>query len=405
MVKQVNMKKIINYLIIFMALVLVSCEEDDSRGQFPVDETPPGTVSDVQVLNEPGLSVITYVPPTDADLLYVQAKYLNDLGKEAIVRGSSFTNTIELPGFSKQRKVNVVITAVDKSQNIGNPVTTEIEPLDNPIHDILQSIEWWEVFGGVKLKWTNEEEQEVVIEFLRENTVTNSFEFYENIYTQAQSLEQAVRGLEAKETNFGYLVRDKYGLRTDTVSFTATPYFEEQVSSSAVRQLSHPSHFSFPYSDSFSVLWDGNTAKQSYSIKNNEGGPVWFTMDFNEPIKYSRFTMWCRPDFVYAHSQPRHIKLLGTNDPTVANDPDSEEGWEVIGEWIDQKPSGGDASDAPTEEDKLYFSSGMEFETDINAGFYQYVRFVSVESWGDTDRMWLGELRFWGQKKSMNNEE
>lgn len=399
------MKNIRYYLIVFMALVIVSCEEEDSRGQFPVDDTPPGMVSDVQVQNQPGLSVITYVPPTDADLLYVQASYINDLGKEAIVRGSSFTNSMELPGFSKQKKVNIKLTAVDKSQNIGNPVTVEIEPLDNPIHDILASIEWWEVFGGVKLKWTNEEEEEVVIEFLRENTVTEKFEFYENIYTEAQSLEKAVRGLEAVETNFAYLVRDQYGLRTDTISFSATPFFEEQVSSPAVRELSHAPHFSFPYSEPYSVLWDGNTGKQSYSIKNTEGGPVWFTMDFNEQIKYSRFTMWCRPDFIYAHSQPRHIRLLGTNDPTVANDPVSEEGWEVIDEWIDQKPSGGDANDTPTEEDEQYFASGMEFEIDINAGFYQYVRFISVESWGDTDRMWLGELRFWGQKKSMNDEE
>ena len=121
-------------------------------------------------------------------------------------------------------------------------------------------------------------------------------------------------------------------------------------------------------------------------------------MDMGEKIKLSRFKMWSRNDFIYGHSQPRHIVLLGTNDLALANNPTSEDGWETIGEWYDEKPSGNSADVSPTEEDIAYFNAGMDFEVDISSGSYKYLRFVTLESWGKTDRMWLAELRFWGQR-------
>ncbi|MCK0158291.1 DUF4959 domain-containing protein [Cellulophaga sp. F20128] len=394
------MKNTVFYLIVIMALFSMSCEEDDNRGQFAVDHKAPGLVSEIKVENEKGFSVLTYTNPLDEDLLYVEAKYINSLGNEAIVRASAFTNTMKLNGFLRSAKVPVDVIAVDKSLNASKATQIEIEPLDNTMFDVFESLNFQAAFGGIKLFWMNEAEQELVIDFLIYNQESNTFSDYESIFTTAVSVNQTVRGLEAVENEFGVVIRDEYGQRTDTLKFKASPFFEEQIDPVAFRELPHnPDFNTISFTTGFASMFNGAVGKDSYSIFGSGIDRVYFTMDLGEKIKLSRFKMGIRFDFVYAHSQPRHILLLGTNDAAIANDPlsvDSE--WNAIGEWYDEKPSGNPANIAPTEEDQTAFDKGIDFEIDINASSYQYLRFVTLESWGQTDRMWLGELTFWGER-------
>ncbi len=391
-------------MIFCMVFILASCDEDNERGQFSVDSKAPGQVSDIQVVNEKGASRLSFKPPLDEDLLYVEAKYINSLGKEMTVRSSAFTNTMELVGFLKSSVVPVKLIAVDKSMNQSESIEVMIEPLDNAMFDMLATIDYWAIFGGVKLNWVNEAEQELVVEFLEQNSETGLYDTYQNFYTQSPALAVSVRGLDAEESNFGVVLRDEFGQRTDTVKFTETPYFEEQLDDTKFRELPHNTDFNAAsFTTGFASLWN-NSVSDSYSIMGADIGKTYFTMDFGEKYKLSRFKMWTRSDFTYAHSQPKHIVLYGTDDETVANDPLSEDGWDVIGEWEDEKPSGKPAGAALTDEDLAYFNSGMDFEVDIDADSYRYIRFVTLETWGGTDRMWLAELRFWGQLNSMSDE-
>ncbi|SIR31642.1 DUF4959 domain-containing protein [Maribacter ulvicola] len=393
------MKKIIFYSIISMSLGIMSCEEDDNRGQFPIDSTPTGIVTDIKVQNEKGYSVLTYTKPTDEDLLYVEAEYINSLGNEVVVRASAFTNTMKLNGFLNSKKVPVKVYAIDKSFNYSEVTKVEIEPLDNPMFDILESMTYNAIFGGIGLSWQNATEEDIIVEFLTFNSESATYENFKSIYSTASDIDVKIRGLEAISSEYGAVIRDEFGQRTDTLKFNATPLFEEQIESDNFRELPHnPDFNAVSYNDGFGVLWNGSTGKESYSIFGSGIDKVYFTMNLGEEIKLSRFKMWSRNDFIYGHSHPRRIVLLGTNDQAIANNPTSEDGWETIGEWYDEKPSGNSAEIAPTEEDIAYFNAGMDFEVDINASSYQYLRFVTLESWGKTDRMWLAELRFWGQR-------
>jgi hypothetical protein len=397
------MRHVIFFLLI-IAVSITACKEDDDRGQFAIDSIPPGVVTNVTVQNEKGFSIVSYSNPLDEDLLYVEANYVNSLGNQSIVRASAYSNSMKLNGFLRSKTHKVKLFAVDKSFNKSEIVEAEIEPLDNPMFDILSSMNFNAVFGGVGLQWENTVEQEVVVEFLTHDVENNTYSNYKNFYTKAPELDVKVRGLEAVESQFGVVVRDEFGQRTDTTFFSLTPLFEEEIDSEKFRQMPHnPDFDTKSYSMSFSSLFNREAGGESYSIFGSGIGKVYFTMDFGEEIKLSRFKMWSRNDFTYAHSQPRHIVLVGTNDEDVANDPYSESGWTEIGEWYDEKPSGNPASTAPTDEDKSYFNAGMDFEVDVAAGTYRYIRFVTLESWGKTDRMWLAELRFWGQK--VNGDE
>ncbi len=396
------MKNIIFYLALScVTLLVMSCEEEDARGQFPIDGTPPGAVSEVSVQNEKGYSVITYSNPLDEDLLYVEANYINSLGKEAIVRASAYSNTMKLTGFLKSKKVPVSVFAVDKSFNKSKTIQIEVEPLDNPMFDVLASIEYQAIFGGVGLSWINATNQDVVVEFLTVND--NIYTTYESFFSNATNIEVSVRGLEAVEAEFAVVVRDEFGQRTDTLTFSATPLFEELISPENFRELAHnPAFDPLSFNTGFSTLWNDNISHpDSYSIFGGGIGKVYFTMDLGEEIKLSRFKMWSREDFIYTHSMPRHIRLLGTNDQALANDPSDKEGeWEVIGEWYDQKPSGGEESDPETDEDLEHFFAGIDFDVDVEVGSYRYLRFTTLESWGKIDRMWMSELKFWGQKQN-----
>lgn len=383
-----------------MTLLITSCETDDDRGQFATDGTPPGKVTDIKVLNEKGSSVLTYTTPQDADLLYVEAKYNNSSGKETIVRASAFTNTMQLNGFLRSEKIPVEVFAVDKSFNKSKITPVEIEPLDSAIFDVLDSMSYQAIFGGVEISWENEAEQDIVIEFLRFNKKENTYDNYRNTYSKAPSLDVSIRGLNAKKTDFAILIRDEFEQRTDTLKFEATPLYEEQIDPKKFRELpNNPNFDTSSYSYDFSTLFDKVvTSIKVYSIFGDDIGKVYFTMDLGDQIKLSRFKLWSRPEFIYEHSQPRHIVLLGTNNHSIASDPESETGWETLGEWYDEKPSGNPANVPATEEDEAAFNNGIDFELDINVGSYRYLRFVSLESWGKTDRLWLAELRFWGQK-------
>ncbi len=393
------MKNKLIYLTICIGFILMSCGEEEDRGQYPLDNVAPGIITDIEVKNAPGASLITYTVPDDIDLLYVEAQYQNGLGKLATRRASSYTGNIVVDGFLRSSVIPVKIVCVDKSKNRSEQIVVEIEPLDNGIFDIFASLEFEASFGGVKLDWENDFQQEVVLEVLTLNSNTETYETYENIYTLAESATRKVRGLDAIETSFGIVIRDRVGLRTDTLKFSLTPYFEEELNYEKFRLLAHnPNLNTTGHTTGFASLFN-DYSYDSFNITGYGIGRTYFTMDIGEEYKFSRFTFWTRNDFTYGHSQPKHFILLGTNDLGVASDPFSEDAaWDVIGDYNDEKPSGNSSTVPPTSEDEEYFANGLEFDVDLSAGSYRYVRWVTLETWGGTDRMWLGELDIFGQK-------
>lgn len=387
---------LINIVAVFL-LILAACNEDPHY-QFPVDEIAPGVVTDVQVENFKGYSQISYVTPKDQDLLYIECQFRNSRNEVRITRSSAFTNKLQVTGFLYSNQQAVTLYSVDKSGNYSKGVTIDIEPLDSPAFDILHSIEIVPAFGGAKVSWVNQTEMEVVLEILLKNKENGQFEAYENFYSSAPELTKAVRGLESIEQELGIVIRDQYQQRTDTISAVFTPFFEQELDYSNFTQLPKHPDFDFnAYSDGWGSLWNKKYGKESYSIFGAGLGSVWFSFDLGNQVKLSRFKMWVRHDFYYAHSHPKHIEIWGTNDPIIANTATSFDGWQKISEWNDQKPSGLSSSFKPTADDLAHIKAGVDLEMPLEAPSVRYIRWNTVETWGGTDRMWLSELEIWGQ--------
>ncbi len=397
------MRNIIFILIACCIATLYSCDEEQ-QGQFPVDTDAPGQVSDVTVANFNGYSEISFTIPNDKDLLYIEASHKNSRNEDVVITSSAFIYKLIVPGFLHSAKVPVKLVSVDKSKNRSEAVNIEIEPLESNMFAILASVNVTSAFGGVKVSWVNETEMDVVLEVLKFDSETNKFEGYANIFNSSPVYTKAIRGLEPVEQEVGVVLRDASRQRTDTLITTVTPLFEQFLDPANFKELPfHPEFDKISYSTGWNGLWDDN-GEGSYSIFGDNLGSVWFGIDMKEEVKLSRFKMWCRTDFIYKHSHPKHFKIWGTNDPVVANDAESFDGWTLMGEWDDEKPSGNTASGGVTEDDIAYFKSGMDFEVPIEASSYRYIRWETLETWGGTDRMWLSDLKFWGQIKNGENE-
>ena len=389
------------FLMLVCSILLTSCKEE-VIGQYPVDSTPPQKIANPLVTNIKGGATIKYDLPQDKDLLYVKAIYKLPNGEQKETLASAFVNELTIKGFARSTKTNVQLVTVDRSQNESDPVTVEIEPFDSSIFEIYESLSVIASFGGIKLKWDNTDNEEVMIGVLYKDE-ENSFVPLENFYSSVDLGDVAVRGMESEETEFGIYIRDIFNNYTDTLVLMLTPWEESELDKSLWRQMPLCSSFKIsPWgASSMTVLWDGIYITESiFYLNNSTSEHIFFTMDLGVTAKLSRFKFWGRNNWYFNLHHPKEIEIWGTNDPEVANsDPCSWEGWELLLSPVSTKPSGPDATAFAnlTTEDLALARAGEEFEFPLEVPKVRYIRFRTVRTWTDSSSSFLGELTFWGQ--------
>jgi hypothetical protein len=389
-------------IIVLLSFSLLSCKEEQ-LGQYPVDNISPQPVSNPVVTNFPGGSRIDYQLPDETDLLYVKVSYRLPSGDMAEVRTSVFANHVELKGFAKSKKTTVQLYCVDRSQNVSQPFDVEIEPEDSPIYDIFSSIELNVGFGGFKINWENRLAEDVAVEVMRKDD-EGVFRPIETFYSSEKTVtNKSVRGQEAVETEFAVYVRDTYNNNSDTLKAKMTPWFESELDKTKWVALPKSNKFTLHSygSANMSVMWDGvyNVANGIYYLSENANkDEPYFTFDLGTTAKLSRFRYWSRYDYIFRLHSPKTIAILGTNDPAVAANPDSNESeWILLGEYESTRPSGLPGGADPTAEDRAYADAGEEFEFSLDAPKVRYIRFLSRISWTKTRALFIAELTFWGE--------
>ena len=387
-------------LVIFLLCQVFFCCKEDPIGQMPIDKIPPKPVISPVVTNLPGGAKIQYQLPDETDLLYVKTYLTLPNGTFQEVRTSSFSNVLEIHGFGKATTMTVPVISVDRSRNESEPVYVEISPEDSPIYDIRESIYVIAGFGGFKIDWVNPLKSNIVVEILKKDD-EGAFKSIESFYSSEEIANKAVRGQEAVASEFEIFVRDTYNNYTDTLSIALTPWYEQQLDKSKFAPL--PRSLKFPLhtygNPNMSVMWDGSITPDNniYYIMYQEDYPPYFAFDLGVKAKLSRFRVWTRYDYIYQLHAPKEFTLYGTNDPDVANNPDSDNS-----EWIElvncssYRPSGLSSDEPATAEDRAYANAGDEFEFPLEAPEVRYIRFQSWISWSGTWGLFVSELTFWG---------
>jgi hypothetical protein len=387
-----------------LLMLCIACSEEFT-GQFPVDKTLPSpvTVAPEGVVNFPGGATITYTLPDETDLLYVKAVYQLPNGSRQEAKASSFSNTLTIKGFGKKTAARIQLITVDRSRNESRPVDVDIHPEDSPIYNIFTSLDVYESWGGFLLEWDNPLREDIVLSVMRKNE-TGVFENIETFYSSAEAVLQSVRGLDSMRADFGICIRDVYNNYTDTLKLNLKPWFEIMLDRSKFIAIPKSAKFTVSQygTSNMNVLWDGivtDVSNAGFYYFNASAYQPYFSINLGVKAKLSRFRYWSRADYYFRLHSAKEIQIYGTNDPAVANNPESEdEEWMLLNPevFISVRPSGLNTSTPATDEDYAYALEGEEWEFPMEAPPVQYVRFKQLTSWTGTLALTCSEVRFWG---------
>lgn len=382
-----------NYILLLLCVFLFSsCFDEDERGQYSIENVPPGKVESPEVVNIPGGSIITYTIPDDEDLLYVKATYTLDNGEVMEQKASAYVNSLKIEGIGKSREVDVTLVAGDRSKNESEPITVQAFPLDAPIYTVFETLEVTPDFGGIRLKWDNPGEAEIVV------TVSTPDEFgnmvaAENFYTKSKNGEGSVRGYSNDERLFGISLRDRWDNLTDTLKGDYTPLFEERIEPEDNFVRWNPVGIPYTqYSPAFAIetMWDDNP--ETRYLFHAATLPTSFTFDMGQTAIFSRFRVYMHPGQLYVGQSVESFELWGS--PTADVNEDFSSGWVKLGEYRFTRPS---EEGGTTQEDTALGLAGEDFSVDPSAPPVRYIRFVVTKNWGNGVYNTLGDIRFWGQ--------
>jgi hypothetical protein len=139
-----------------------TCKEEYRYDINSDDTVPPGApvVSGYEALN--GEVVIHYTPPTDIDLISVDAKYTRQSdGRVFRFSTSYFSNSIKVLGLADTVTYDIELYAVDRAGNHSPVIVYPVKPLPSAIIKVKQEMIIKPGFNAVFAKWLNELQQSV----------------------------------------------------------------------------------------------------------------------------------------------------------------------------------------------------------------------------------------------------
>lgn len=392
------MKNKIKYLLFIFLGLMLSCSTDDN-----LDITPPGKISNFTVVPTNGGGIISYDLPTDNDILYVKAVYVNSKNEEVFKVSSKYNNEIEINGLNQTTPIKVKLYVVDESENISNPTEIEFTPLKSFIFLVQESIEIVPDLGGVKISWENISSKTV---FVYVHILDGTKETIRILSSTTSNENIFIRGLEAKELTFSTKVEDFDGNITELeVKGTYTPLFEEKIDKSTWSLIANQSINGNAYEGRTVNFWDDvvdtveTDSDNSYFIitRDNNGGsldfPLDIVIDLNKNVKIQRFKVWQRAFWyngggITYHYQEENIK---TFDLYSSND---GQNWSLLGQF-----DIGDPRDAAGNIPATAFQEaidGHEFSLPSTSDTFRYLKFSITSNYGSTQITVGSEITLFG---------
>lgn len=402
-----GLKNIINYLMILAGFIAitVSCSKEHYVEPIDKDEAP-GAISQVRVEPMPGAAKISYKLPGDESLRYVKAVYEIRPGVEKESIASLYSNSLIVDGFPEEKEYEVKLYTVSYGEQVSaNPVVVKFTPLTSPIQEAFNTFSFKEAFGGTSLTFENSGAANLSVQILTDSSGT--LREVETYYTNAIVGQHSVRGFESQPRLFAAVIRDRWGNLSDTITKMLTPLFEEFIPKDLFQVVGLPTDTYLPHSTptwNITQLWDGRTAPNGgipifHTVPTDGNMPQWFTFDMGRTALLSRYKLWHRgaqpsepQPFAYRLGAPKKWEIWGTADTP---DPSgSWDGWIKLMDSESYKPSG----DGPITSTDLDYATnqGEDFTFPENTPPVRYIRFKTLETWGDVNYIYLQEISFWG---------
>ena len=390
-----------NFLSIFLfsLILLISCDKNESG-----DTVAPGSITIENIIPTNGGGIISYLLPSDSDILFVRAEYTNSLGDDVYRVSSSHNNSVEIDGLNQNTPINVRLYVVDESQNISDPTEVEFTPLPSFIYLVQESISISPELGGVRIEWENIAEKTVYVHLHivngddEEIRILSSDKEFENI---------SVRGLESVETTFLTKVEDFDGNITDLEEkATISPLFEEMIDKSTWTLVDNLSVNGNAWEGSTVNFWDdvvdtaATNSDNSYFIiwRDQNGGvlnwPLDIVINLNKNVQVHRFKVWQRAfwyngptgiPYYYQEENMRSFDLFASNN---AQD------WTLLGQFDIGDPSDQDGNISQDFIDAA--AEGHDFDLEGVSDAFRYLKFSITSNFGSDTYVHGSEITLWG---------
>jgi hypothetical protein len=367
------------------------------------NESAPPAVTNVAVDNQPGQSVITYTLPADPNLLYVKAIYVLVSGQQAETKATYYSNSITIEGYADTLEHEVKLYSVSRTEITSPPVIVKIKPLESPIWKVFKSINIINAFGGYNLTAANPTKADIALLVFKKN-VFNEYEVDngKSVFTNVESILSKIRGLDTIDYRFGFMVRDKWLNRTDTLFKVIKPLYEAEFSSTKFRTFPLPGDApQVTNGAALPFMWDGKFGwpYTSFTHQVNGGnGPHMITFDMGATGKVSR--IWIRPfpegTRYYYLSTMKRFEIYGSDNPSLTGALDNT--WSLLGSYIVVKPSGqpyGTDSGA----DQETAAAGFNWEADLSAPKVRYIRIRCLENFAGGTAQSINEIKVYGDPR------
>ncbi|MEO6230319.1 MAG: DUF4959 domain-containing protein [Ferruginibacter sp.] len=382
-------------------LSTTSCNKDlETHNPLKDDPTVPAQISNVSVVNKDGGSVITYTVPNDPHLLYVKAVYTRTNGDVAESKASYYSNSVVAEGFADTLEHEVKLYSVNRSEITSAPVVVKIKPLEAAIWKVYRSINLINAFGGYNLNAVNPTKADIAILVTKKN-VFNEYETDNNssVYTNIDSITSKIRGLDTLDYRFGFVVRDHWGNKTDTLYKSIKPLFETQISPANFTKFSLPGDApQVTNGAALEYAWDNKLGWPWVSFTEQAaGGPNPHIITFSMGVTAKISRIWIRPfpegtRFYYLTTMKR-FEIYGATNPNLNGALDAS--WTLLGSYNVVKPSGlaygtDDAVDQATG------AAGFNWDVDLSAPKVKYIRVRCLENFAGGTAQSINELKVYG---------
>ncbi|MBY5958770.1 DUF4959 domain-containing protein [Membranicola marinus] len=381
---------------ILISYLLIACDAEEKKPLVDVGGQPQA-IFNIRVENKPGGAKIYYSLPDDPSMLYVMAEYrTTDKGDVQRVKSSVFKNFIELEGFGREQTYQIKLYGVNRAEHKSTPVDVTIHPERPYVHSLYDSLKVSAAFGGVAINLKNIDEVDNVVHISYKDSIGEWVD-YDRYYSNSKEVYYAVRGFEAKPTQFAFWITDKWQNSSDTLFAELTPLYEEELDKSLWKDAALLDDFNDPLYGPLSQLWTPGSRTYFFQNKNNieaSGMPTWITIDLGKNYFIGRMKLnqvSHSNTWRYGSCSPRLFQIYGSNSPST-----DWNKWDLLGDFESIKPSElpvGQLSDADLKRN----AEGEDFSFQSSDQSYRYVRFKALETWGNVQYMCALELTLWGQ--------
>jgi hypothetical protein len=212
------MKTRIFFCVLLTAVLFSACEEDKRFEIYSGDKVPPGkpTVDSIKQLY--GGARFFFRPPSDNDVLSVNAEYVAANGKLYTFSSSYFNDSLDIYGIGDTLVHTVNLYALDRAGNRSETLPVDVKPLEPVVKRVERTLKIVPGFSSFYVDWYNElmHTVNVYVDFsYSQNGETKS---HKVIYTSLDSVNRHfVKNLDlppSEKIDVSVKVEDLYGNTT-----------------------------------------------------------------------------------------------------------------------------------------------------------------------------------------------